>query len=103
MAGRRRKYPALVALLVEPLLQPAADERDTLIVPSGPFGPYGNPTIASVSSVYVVYNARDDFRPPKDRWLVIDTVSGTAISLRPTRQEAEKDKEIVEAFYLAQR
>jgi hypothetical protein len=50
-------------------------------------------------NVYVVHNARKDVGIDSDIWLVIDTVSGTAISKHSTREEAEKDLAIVTAFY----
>jgi hypothetical protein len=52
------------------------------------------------SGAYVVHNAKDVLQySDTDIWLVIDTVSGTAISSHSTRDEAEKDLAIVTAFY----
>jgi hypothetical protein len=51
------------------------------------------------SNIRVVHNARKDVGIDSDIWLVIDTVSDTAISKGSTREEAEKDLAIVTAFY----
>lgn len=52
------------------------------------------------TNVYVLHNAKDVLSyGDHDIWLVIDTVSGTAISSHSTREEAEKDLAIVTGFY----
>lgn len=53
-----------------------------------------------MANVYVVHNAKDVLEySDHDIWLVIDTISGTAISSHSTREEAEKDLAIVTVFY----
>lgn len=50
-----------------------------------------------MSGSYVVYNAVDIVG--HDLWLVIDRVSGTAIMMRDTKEEARTDADVATAFY----